>query len=469
MSESLELLKPYRTNHLILLVGGNPLPNWVAARLLLKRVEDAVGKPRRIWLLHSDGSGDEPSTLEVAGRLKKLLWQQLFPGVDESQVLDTPENPIVLVGISSSDDHEIQKRLQELAPKLLKAGSIGLNYTGGAKPMSVHVYRFLETLQKRSVPIRFSYLDPRHMSLRIEDAVDSGQREFHLLQDDELREMVSISQVDLAALHGYEPPIKRQKVEWRTGQEDEKIYHLAWAIGRLYVTKGLQIKQWYAWLDSCPKFLPERSEYAALGEVIQAMDELAGSQALTPEEKASAVVTALKPGATKGLVSCHKWFTGAWLEEYAQGALIEAVKRNQAIHEGGRNLKYIACDSVSKDDFELDAAAIYGYQLFAISCTTAGGWVWKENEENILTEPSRKKLEKKETAKEHLMEIYVRARQLGGDEARIGLVCFYDNPEYLEDEIRRSWDVQGKIKVFRREEFYNLAQAFRQWFASANI
>lgn len=46
-----ELLEPCKTDYLFLLVGTNPLPNYVAARLL--------ARPKgKIYLLHSRTTGD---------------------------------------------------------------------------------------------------------------------------------------------------------------------------------------------------------------------------------------------------------------------------------------------------------------------------------------------------------------------------------------------------------------------------
>src|SRR5450759_2043811 len=137
-------LSAYRVNHLILLVGGNPLPNWVAARLLLKDSSEAQGQPRKIWLLHSDGSDGEPSTKEIAQRLKKLLCKHLFPQIEDcgaSNQETTPEG-IVLVGIPSADKIGIENHLPQIIQGLKGHSRIGLNYTGGTKPMAVHVYRW---------------------------------------------------------------------------------------------------------------------------------------------------------------------------------------------------------------------------------------------------------------------------------------------------------------------------------------
>ncbi len=71
--------------------------------------------------------------------------------------------------------------------------------------------------------------------------------------------------------------------------------------------------------------------------------------------------------------------------------------------------------------------------MFAISCTTGSN---------------------KGLIKQKLFEAYVRARQLGGDEARVGVVSFApsDNPEStparIKQEIEEEWDAKGKFRVY---------------------
>ena len=98
--------------------------------------------------------------------------------------------------------------------------------------------------------------------------------------------------------------------------------------------------------------------------------------------------------------------------------------------------------------FEFDVIGLRGYQLFAISCANAND---------------------KETIKLKLFEVFVRARQMGGDEARIAVVCrapAHDEnrtPEAIEDEIRREWDREGKIRIFGEEHLPDLPTHLAEW------
>jgi len=91
---------------------------------------------------------------------------------------------------------------------------------------------------------------------------------------------------------------------------------------------------------------------------------------------------------------------------------------------------------------EIDAAAIRGYQAFLFSCST---------------EYDNKPLKGK------LFEGYVRARQLGGDEARIALVSPTAIPGRIEAEMRRDFDIGESIKVFGKDDLGDLARALDDW------
>ena len=58
---------------------------------------------------------------------------------------------------------------------------------------------------------------------------------------------------------------------------------------------------------------------------------------------------------------------------------------------------------------------------------------------------------------------------MGGDEARIALVCRNNQPLGLEKEIKESWFSEGRIRVFGLPHLVNLEAAMRDWFKTANL
>ena len=186
-------LRPYQTDHLFLLIGANPLPNYVAARLLAKQVTT-------IWLLHSDGAEKtEPSTREPASRLKAALEKLKREDKLGFQAVH-------LQPIPSADNDRIERTISQLLRDEGVSGTVGLHYTGGTKPMAVHVYRALEhAWAKKSPPPIFSYLDPRKLALRVDSSGTRSSELIPVLADEALRAQVEMKLNDLVALHGYKP------------------------------------------------------------------------------------------------------------------------------------------------------------------------------------------------------------------------------------------------------------------------
>ena len=94
--------------------------------------------------------------------------------------------------------------------------------------------------------------------------------------------------------------------------------------------------------------------------------------------------------------------------------------------------------------FEVDVVAIRGYQLFLFSCTTQ------------TDRGTRGQLKLK------LLEASVRATQLGGDEARVALVCCADDARGLQNEMRMELE-SNRIRVFGLEHLADLGAHLTRW------
>lgn len=411
----------YRPDHLLLLVGANPLPNLVSALLLAKPQVEGRGAHTKIWLLHSDGQDGEPSTIKAAQALEGVLRRKL----------PNPQD-IRLHPIPSSSRAGIEKAIISISDQL--TGKVGLNYTGGTKPMAVHTYRTLERCLGKHTRLVCSYLDPRRLALRF-DYVEGLDREIvSILSDPTLRQVIDVSLDDLAALHGYLPTTGEV---WADPRSTPYLLDLIQAIAHVHSSID-GFEAWRCWLATNPfTDLPSVVKYPDLAPVCAAFDLLCGGVGLAQAEQ---VACKIKNNPTATLENCRKWFIGIWLEEYTLSAI-----QSSNIKPCGRGKKYKPSRIAA--DFDLDVAALFGYQLFAMSC--------------IATRERAK-------AKEHLFEIYVRARQLGGDEARIALVCCVDDPSSLRDELERTWDAEGKLTVFGRNDLMSLPMGLDLWFRTAN-
>jgi len=389
---------PWQTDVLFLLIGTNPLPDYVAARLLAK-------SKATLYLLHSEG---DKNTYDIATRLKSALVNPKC----------RPDLDILLRSIPRADPHVISDRMKSLLTEVPSAVKVGLNYTGGTKPMAVHVYYALRQAYPSGC---FSYLDAASLTMVI-------NREGTPTQRMPVGQAVELDFETLFGLHGYELPPPRQRV--KQPQFCRTLAHVH--------TTSQGCKQWRAWLNTFREpdpQLPTVADYPALAPAICGFAELNRG---TPTE--TGVARAL---GFDTLTSCTKFFNGGWLEEYTSDALAPLVA-SLPLCDYGIALKPHKPGQVG---FDIDVAAMWGYQLFAISCMVT---------------------EKPKFAKEHLFEVFVRARQVGGDEARYGLVCCVPNPAALQAEVEETWDVEGKIRVFGQDQLLDLAAWLEEWFQTAN-
>lgn len=397
-----------RVEHLFLLVGTNPLPNYVAACLLA--APNGV-----IHLLHSSDTGTIAQRLNFAIRRREpsLLIRDIH-----------------LYQIDNADGAEIRAKLNAILNNLKRSGllspasSVGLNYTGGTKAMSLHAYHALEAAWPDT---RFSYLDARTLSMHFDGHKGNPSRSVFVGL------ACKIKLNELTRLHDINNTSSRVD-ESEAGNARRKLTYALLPIR----TDSIALAQWTQWrpnlAEDDPR-LPDEQNEPALKPLIQAIHEICSG-----EGTADSLAQAL--GKFPALKSYSKWFDGEWLEEYVLGE-VHSLKKELHIHDLAHSLK-----EVKKREFEVDVAAMRGYQLFAVSCKAS---------------------DRKETCKEHLLEVYVRARQLGGDEAKVALVCFYTDPRKLEREIAESWFTEGKIRVFGPEHLPQLSDHLRHWFETANL
>lgn len=395
-SVSAARFEPYQGDVLFLLVGANPLPNYVAALLLAK--ETGV-----IYLLHT------PATGEVASRLEKQLAKS------------RPSVRVVAREVDEADEDKINARMAAIVAEIEPGASIGLNYTGGTKPMAVHVYHAL----RQDFPAGcFSYLDARSLRMFVHRGSERTQQ---LAAGQAVQTGLS----ELFSLHGYflpSGPLRQQPLQ-------PTLCH---AIAEIHKTPaGRQAwREWLTRLGAPSPMLRAPADWPGMSPFWEACAGLcAGPQ---PTEAEVAVALGFSE-----LRSCSKFFCGEWLEEFTLDALNQIADR---VGMGERSSRLVA-RKAGERTVELDVAAMRGYQLFAISCINS---------------------DKPDKAKEHLMELFVRARQMGGDEARFALVCYVQDAKGLQREVEQTWDAQGKIRVFGQSDVPALAGRLQDWFETAN-
>jgi hypothetical protein len=137
----------WKTDNLFVLVGGNPLPNYVAAHTLLR--------PEG-WL-HLVYSTD---TRSIADKLASYFAEDRV----KTHSLDDPSNGA-----------EIRSLISTALKAHCKPGSIGLHYTGGTKAMAVYTYQIIDKMHPKAI---FTYLDARTLQLRRDDQVNPQPAKF---------------------------------------------------------------------------------------------------------------------------------------------------------------------------------------------------------------------------------------------------------------------------------------------------
>lgn len=401
----LKQLSPYQTDHLILLVGTNPLPNYVAAQLLLR----PGGK---VHLLCS------AETQKIAERLRDALRNlslasQVHPRIDE--------------GLPS----DIFGRTDDLIDQLGRDARIGLHYTGGTKAMAVHAYRAAEGAADNIHPIVFSYLDARKMALILDDQLNDG-RDLEI----PVARAVNLRVAEIAALHN----ITFRNANGR--RMPAKVVDELWA---LHGTDG-----WHDWTkknlyrDKSPdKFRPTselktlRAPSASIAGHLPGVFKSLGANAAEATLEDWARVAGFEVN-QNGMESFARQIAGGyWLEDIVARALEES-RFDCQLADIGMNLEP---DRVG--GFEFDVAATQGYRLYGISCTTAG---------------------KEALCKSKLVEAFHRARQLGGDEARVALVCGSDDPNKVHAGFTSSNYVSpNAVRVFGKQSWKTLARDLKEW------
>lgn len=426
-----ERLKERQVQHLLLLVGRNPLPNAVAGSLLLQ-------PGRRITLIHSKRTAHSPGTGGYAKSLGVWLKSPLRGVTD-----------VELIEIEDSDPTSIFSGVQDALNKLPDAASVGLNYTGGTKAMSVHAYRALEQwAQKKAQAGRklqtvFSYLDARTLRMIFDPAhPENGEQ----AQGEYVGLLVELKLEEMMRLHGWTlnpkcPPF-RQSMLPKTAETLAKAYAdkraswkwVEWKDGKL--KRHCQIKRrWKKDADLKTLTVPWPQDHE-LSNVVATLKRELNQQTGDLDIGAAARTCGTNPE-----YFCE-WLDGKWLE-HAVLNVLEELSGSFKLHQ------HVVSVHPQEVDFDVDVIGIRGYQLFAFSCSLD-----TDEQENP---GGRDRLKKK------LFEAFVRARQLGGDEARLALVCCSRDPDNLAREVRRDIDPEGRIHVFGRGQLRHLEKEISTW------
>src|SRR6266851_1742607 len=419
-------IRDYQVDHLLLLVGSNPVPNAVAGKLLTR-------PGGTITIIHSaDG-------LDLAQRLKSWF---VNAGHSDKNIgfTQVEESNATLV---NERVHEVLEQRENDFSNANKArmARVGLNYTGGTKVMSVHAYRALENWAKsRDREAIFSYLDARTLQMRFDQARGRDAISFYVGLE------VDIGIGDLLELH-----------DWKLEKDPTSEPVLPQSAAALLAVHSNPTNAgiWTEWLHN--ELLRSARRRVSIDPpfwVYQSGEELQGQYEVKQPASKWKNNTELRKLAISwpNLPALRETISSELGQSGAEHLNLTAVTG-----KGCKNEEEFCMDlqpkvprnGAGKTGFQFDVVAIRGYQLFAFSCTT----------ESAEESGGRGLLKQK------LFEAYVRARQMGGDEACIALVCCakQETADELEAEMRRDFSQEGRIRVFGREHLEKLTENIANW------
>ncbi|MEI6043466.1 MAG: DUF1887 family CARF protein [Chloroflexota bacterium] len=417
---------------LILLVGGNPLPNYVVARYLLSQGHLSSN----ILLIHSSSNDRIQGTAEVAKRLR-LSIQALEKEGWKGEVILCPVK-------DTANSYELEGLLHSEITRLERASrqpeEIHLNYTGGRKTMAVYTYRAVQQLKKNGRKVEISYLDQDWFKLRYDD--ERGREE---PRAGDLRDLVKLSLEELIELHNCERVDKPEDLSAYLPLA-EAIYALA-AEPLINKGKDNQYKTYLSLINNNSKI-----PVATPGPSIAQIESLTTALFFLGSEFSWDKIDTLNK-------ISQKFLRGGWLEQVVFNHLSKQkgdekfLKPFVPITECFPNVEAIY--GGSSDRMELDVVLLRGYELIVVSCTTMGYGTSKADK----NEKGRREIKLK------AFEVWQRARQLGGEEARAIVVTLAgrDVVEGIRQDLRN--DFLGndfKLYLLGQEDLSNLEGAFKR-------
>ena len=411
---------------LILTVGTNALPVWVA----WYHLKDKLEQPVYVRFVHTRQT--KPETM----RLK-----QYFRGATFLSSLETSS------GNPSTVRDDIMVVLNETT-------NLHVHYTGGTKVMSVETVSAIEAKRGENISLQTSYLDPRGDSGPIIVSRQPGP----LVED--TRKGISPSLKLIADLNGFElgknvgknvrTPTSEQL---HAGQQvlDSVIVDASMEENFRLIFSNRNSPWNEAFADRRGNFcrrlpengnfhLPDKANDVWKDQLLPKLNEVYtnckwnlgdGTLSYSPRNKQQ----------MQEMEQMHNFLNGIWLEYAVYAALSNALKGIFSNNNERGNYALFHNVYVQRSRgklFELDVLAVLGHQIVVVSCT------FTSNQALI---------------KQKGMEAILRARQLGGDEARAIVLCSADKSvsdlvqRELHDEIGSTappLEIWGKSRYPRR-------------------
>ncbi len=414
---------------LVLLVGTNPLPNYVVARYLLMN-SDA---PDSILLVHTG------ETSVVATRIEDAI----------NTIARGQAPPITRLPLSSNAALDGDQLYHEvLAHMETVSGDMHLNYTGGRKPMAVHAYRAAENLDS-GVPL-FSYLNPQSFQLRY----DGGN---FAPRTGDMRHEVTLDLVTLLKLHGCTFVSEEQREYHRTAD-----WLLTLACKKPKRKEGAAPPHFEDFRTWKTRLRPERGKWAGVTINTPPWPTTENGAGFEPLASAIQQDFNLPSSCTWNSLdddqrtTIGEFLDGKWLEQVVAKKLSQYVNDASYLsppitscHRNVKAMREPRDERASRYAPELDVVVMRGYELVLLSCTTAGYGQWEYNRDII---------------KSKAFEALHRATQFGGEEAQAVLVtpCEPEMARRLMEDLENDFAAgRPKLSILDRTHLNGFAHAFK--------
>lgn len=380
--------------NLVLVMGTNPLPNFVVADYFLQTNKNL----KKIVLIYSESNNkNQESTEEQAKNLKNLLKTGDKPKYKNKNDFEVAGIPVADVGSAKSIEEGLEKKLKKSLVGNDGKKSLHFNYTGGTKAMVVHAYRFIKSNSAMNgIAKEFSYYDGRIFRI----VMDKGKGDDYIIPNpstnQDLRDMVSISFKELIELHGF----KRDSGK----PNNKKKYE-----GDFFSPLLKKIKNFLSFKDI--------KDFEGVKEF---------------KDKVKSFVTEFPDNNEEYKKEADEFSRWVWLERFIHDELVERIKNKKLPEINNEKIEVDWDWTISKEgwgtNFQLDIILIYGFQLYAISCT--------------VEKPRRE-------CKLKGFEVIHRAIQIGGDEAKAILFTLSPEVGVLKAELKHETGCEDKnIMVF---------------------
>jgi len=411
--------------NLILLIGTNPLPNFVVARYFKDKI-------KRLILIYSEENNTQRGTLEYAEIIKELI-----------QIQECHFISLINVGSAQQIRRDLKEKLIINSNELMH-----LNYTGGTKTMAVQVYNFI--IENYS-NVKLSYLDSRTFRIIYDDGTYEPQ-------SGDLRDNVVLDINTVLKLHLYEKIEKNEnnpfpkvldKLKWLVKNEKIRDFILWINQIRLFYKNGgkfLEKKGKYMERknDSCFQNVIRKFEQIP-DEILEVLNTFDENKRLNDNGKKIMWV----PGENisnkefkERIKNTFEFLDGKWFENYIYDELKSSINDLREKINFGWSLEARKKNYSMK--FELDIFLIRGYQLIGISITTD---------------------DKMGLCKHKGFEVFHRVRQIGGDEGIAILITALSNDK-AENLKKDLYHITGssdeKILVFGIDDWKDIGVKIKQ-------